>query len=52
MKLAIKEPYKTAIFISLATSVVLGVAYLALPQKYKNKMSEFIKSKFSKKKKI
>ncbi len=49
IKINIKEPYKTAIFISLATSVILGVAYLALPKVYKDKMGDFVKYKVLKK---
>jgi hypothetical protein len=49
MKFNIKEPYRTAIIISVATSVIIGAAYLAIPKEYKLKMKEFIKSKFKKK---
>ncbi len=51
MKINIKEPYKTAIIIGVATSVFIGIAYLAIPKKYKEKISEFVKSKFRKKEK-
>jgi len=51
MKLDIKEPYKTAIIISLCTSVVLGVAYVATPKKYRDIIREKAFRIFKKKEK-
>lgn len=35
-----KSTWRTAIIISLSTSVVLGASYLLLPEKYKTKISQ------------
>lgn len=50
MKINIKEPYKTGIMIGLSTFTVLGVAYIIMPDGWRTKMNDFIKSKFTKKK--
>lgn len=51
MKLNIKEPYRTAIIISLCTSVIVGVAYVATPQKYRDMLREKAFRIFKKKEK-
>jgi hypothetical protein len=44
-RIPIPEPYKTALAISLATSTILGIAYVAMPEKLREKIKQkvFIK---------
>ena len=51
MKINIKEPYKTALIISLTTTTILGVAYLIMPNGWRIKISDFVKNALNKKKK-
>jgi hypothetical protein len=48
MKINIKEPYKTALIIGLATSTFLGVAYVLMPSKYRDAMNAKFKKMFNK----
>ncbi len=46
MKINIKEPYKTFIVLSVTTSVLVGIVYIAMPNKYRLNINKFFSNKF------
>jgi hypothetical protein len=51
-KIKLKEPYKTALILGLTTSIVIGGAYLVMPETWRQNVKDFVAKKFGKKKEV
>ena len=51
-KIKLKEPWKTALILTATTSIVVGGAYLVMPETWRQSVKNFVAKKFGKKKEV